>query len=311
MPLTDILLGGWVALLWGMADSAATLSTRHLTTLTTTILAHFSGLLTLLCILVIFLWRDPFYVYAISTNSLFISLGTGVLTVIGYLALYRALKLGPIAITSPLSSTSAVFTLVLSMLFLQEHMTLYDGLCIGAIIIGVFLASLSVQDMCLHLRSNPKWLFTEKGIGWACISPIAFGLVDISIGVSSPHYGWFVPVFLTFVFSSLTLTLLFLVRHSLNRRSETLFMRLSMLLRQPVGVLFAIGAGILECSAIIIFAIATQTCKPGLIAAIASNYALIAILFGVYVLGERLMLNQKLGIGVVLCGLTIIAVIHL
>jgi uncharacterized membrane protein len=311
MPLLEIVLGGGVALLWGLADSIAALSTRYLTTLTTTFLAHLSGLFTLLIILFILLWRDPSLTFVISSQGLFIGVGTGLLTVIGYLALYRSLELGPVAITSPLSSISAVFCLLLSVLFLQERITLFDGFASGAIMSGVFMASVNVQDVRLFLKKKPKELLAGKGIGWACITPVAFGLVDIGIGASSPHHGWFVPVFLTFVVSSLTLTLLFLGHHLLGQGEKPLFMRLNPLVYQPVGLLFAVGAGILESLASIIFGIATQTSKPGIIAAIASNYALIAVLFAVYVLGERLMVHQKVGIGVVLCGLTFITLTHL
>lgn len=88
-------------------------------------------------------------------------------------------------------------------------------------------------------------------------------------------------------------------------------MSVNTLFHKPVGILFAIGAGILECLAIVIFGIAAQTIKPGMIAAISSNYSLISVLFGVPVLGERLMANQKFGIGVVMCGLTMLTVIHI
>ncbi|GHO54066.1 EamA family transporter [Ktedonobacter robiniae] len=311
MQLIGIALGGGVALLWGIADSIATLSTRRLTTFTTTIISHFSGLLTLIFTLAILFWHYPSHTFAISASDLLIGAGTGVLTVIGYLALYRSLELGPIAITSPLSSTSAVFTLLLSTLFLQEHITLFDGFAIGAIIIGVFLASVNIRNIHLLLKKKPEALLAGKGVRWACITPIAFGLVDISIGASSPLHGWFTPVFLTFVFSSFTLTILLLVRYPFSKEGRTLFMSVNTLFHKPAGILFAIGAGILECLAIVTFGIAAQTIKPGMIAAISSNYSLISVLFGVLVLGERLMANQKLGIGIVMCGLTVLTVIHI
>ncbi|MBO0780279.1 MAG: EamA family transporter [Ktedonobacteraceae bacterium] len=311
MQLLGIALGGWVAILWGTADSMATLSTRRLTTFTTTFISQLSGLLVLTITLLLFLWFRPDVTFTIASNALYIGAATGVLTAVGYLFLYRALALGPVAITSPISSTSAVVTLLLSMFILNEQIAFLDGIALAAVIIGVLLASIDGRGIGMLLKQKPLALLSGRGIPWAFMTAITFGLVDIGIGGASPVQGWFVPAFFTFIFSTLVLAVLLLVRHILRNSRKTLSLHPVSDSRYPVGVLFAAVAGILECLAILTFGMATQIIKPGVTATIASNYSLIAILFGVFILRERLIANQKLGIGIVMCGLTAFAILHL
>jgi len=72
---------------------------------------------------------------------------------------------------------------------------------------------------------------------------------------------------------------------------------------QQQGLLLAIIAGILESAAVSAFGLATQITPPGVIATIASYYALVAVLFGVFVFRERLVANQLFGIGLLMCAL--------
>jgi transporter family protein len=311
MELMGLALGGSIALLWGIADAIATLSTRRLTTFTTTFIAQFSGLLMLSLTLLLTSWLYPSNTFTLPAGSIFTGICTGILTAIGYLCFYRSLELGPVAITCPLSSTSALVTLLLSVSFLQEQIAFLDVIAIVIVIGGVLLATIDVRSLHYLFKKGPGSFFLGKGLPWACVTPIAFGLVDVGIGGASPLHGWFAPVFFTFAFSTCLLALLFLWQHFLGRSDYSLLPSPRFYWRNRISIVFAIGAGILECGAILTFGIATQIDKPGLIAAIASNYSLIAILFGVLVLREQLVANQKLGIGMVLCGLTFLTILRI
>jgi drug/metabolite transporter (DMT)-like permease len=311
MELMGIALGGGIAVLWGMADSIATLSTRCLTVFTTAFISHLSGLLTLSVLYLLLLQFYPSSTFILSPGGVLIGLFTGTLTVIGYLSLYRALSLGPVAITSPLSSTSAVVTVVLSMFILQEKFTFLDGIAIVVVIVGGLLASMDMRGVYQFLTQKGGNPFPSRGIRWACITPLAFGLVDIGIGASSPLHGWFGPVFLTFFFSTIMLALLSIWGGFFRKKDRSFSFSFQIVLENRRGILFAVGAGILECFAVLTFGIATQAVKPGMIAVISSNYSLVAIWFGVFILREQLTLNQKLGIGIVLGGLTCLALLQL
>ena len=79
---------------------------------------------------------------------------------------------------------------------------------------------------------------------------------------------------------------------------------------QLQGLLLAIATGILESAGVCTFGLATQIMKPGVIATVASNYAVVGVIFGVFVFRERLAANQLFGIVLVMCGLAGLAYLH-
>ncbi|HLZ58437.1 MAG TPA: EamA family transporter, partial [Ktedonosporobacter sp.] len=238
----------------------------------------------------------------LSAAAIIMGVLTGACAAIGYFALYHSLEIGPIAITSPLSSTSAVVTLVLSTLLLRERVTVFSGIALAVVLAGVILASTDRSTFFALFKISRKSLMSD-GARWAYLASLSFGLVDFGIGASAPANGWFVPVFLTFNFSTLFLALISIWR---AQRVEAIAGSIVTLLKNPIASLFAVLAGMLECAGIIMFGVATQTVKPGMTAAIASNYSLIALLFGILVFRERLTRNQWFGIGLVVSGLTIL-----
>lgn len=124
MQLLSVGLGGMIALVWGSADILATLAARRLRTFKTTVVSQSTGLLALLSfgILAFCFWHLPFTLIALALSAL-IGIFTGLCAALGYFAFYRALEIGPVAIVSPLTASSSIFTLILSTIILQEHLT--------------------------------------------------------------------------------------------------------------------------------------------------------------------------------------------
>ncbi len=313
MQLLGIALGSGVAVFWGIADSVAALSARRLTTFSTTFVAQLAGWFALIFLAVLSGWLRPAIPFKISLESVFVGVLASVFASIGYFALYRALEIGPIAITSPLSSTNALVTLALSMLLLQEQVTLHDGVAVAMVILGVMLAATHYQDLLNLFKRGSRGIFVSKGVYWAYVAILCLGVMVFIIGASTPFYGWFEPVFWTRTFSVLILFIALLWRRYHKRQS----IRCS---RTGIGtflsrtnsrwIMLAILAGLLDNAGVLTFGIATQVVKPGVIAAITSNYSLVAVLFGVVVCRERLTVNQIFGIGLVVCGLSFLAFLH-
>src|SRR5437899_1813069 len=115
MQLVAIALGVCAALFWGLADSLATLSARRLTTFQTTLISQIASLLALNVLFIFMHVFNPSITIELSLENVGAGILTGTFTFVAYLSAYRALEVGPVAITSPLSSASAVVTLLLSM----------------------------------------------------------------------------------------------------------------------------------------------------------------------------------------------------
>ena len=79
---------------------------------------------------------------------------------------------------------------------------------------------------------------------------------------------------------------------------------------QQRGILLALTAGILDGVALSIFGLATQIMQLGVITVITSNYTVVCVIFGIFVLRERLVASQIFGIVMVMCGVAGLAYLH-
>jgi uncharacterized membrane protein len=133
MELLGTGIGLIAALLWGSADIFAALAARRLRTLKTTFLSQAIGLCVLLAFGTIAFWRwHLHFTFTALLLSAFIGLFTG---------LFAALEIGPMAVVSPITSTSSTFALVLSVLMLQEQLTLGRTGLVTLVILGLLIAS--------------------------------------------------------------------------------------------------------------------------------------------------------------------------
>ncbi|HAT45135.1 MAG TPA: hypothetical protein DDW33_09090 [Ktedonobacter sp.] len=319
-------LGVTVALLWGSADILATLAARRLQTFKTTFISQSIGLLALLAFgtIAFWLWHLPFTPTAFALSAL-IGIFTGLCAALGYFAFYRALEIGPMALVSPITATSSTFTIILSVLILQEQLTLGRMGLVTIVILGIVLASSSLAQLRTLLH-KPGYSLWSPGIRWAVAATLAFGAMDFGIGASASISGWFLPVLWTRFFSILFLTLpscwkryqrLSCAHTTLCSNEQTLSLSLPNLediahLRNPLsrlglGILLAIVAGMLENAAVLTFSLDTRIATTGITSAIASSYALVVMLFGMLMYRERLAKNQLFGIVMFMSGLILLA----
>jgi len=208
MEFLGVGLGMMTALLWGSADTIATLAARRLGTFKTTFVSQSAGFLALFSFGVIayFFLHLPF-TPATVVVSMLIGIFTGVCAALGYFYFYRALETGPIALVSPLTSTSSVFTLILAVFILHQDVTVGQ---IGAAIIcilGILLSSTNPSEI-RQLFQTPGYTLFSKGVRWAMIATLAFGAMDFGIGASATLSGWFLPVLWTRIFSICSLILI-------------------------------------------------------------------------------------------------------
>jgi drug/metabolite transporter (DMT)-like permease len=128
---------------------------------------------------------------------------------------------------------------------------------------------------------------------------------QMSIGARTPSAGRSTSAYRTYAFSILLICLTFLgsIRQRGPKSIIALLQNIVSLSEKQQGLLLAITAGILESAGVSTFGLATQIIQPGIIATVASNYAVVGVIFGVFVFRERLVANQLFGIVLVMCGL--------
>ena len=206
-----------------------------------------------------------------------------------YVAFYRALQLGPIAIVTPVVSTYAVIVILLSVAIVGERLSGGQVLAIAATIGGVVLASINVGE----IRSGRM---LSRGVLIALAATVFIGVWIYSIGVISREVGWFLPIYVNRL-----LTLAILVPVSTVRRSWP-WQQLTVPL--ALGVL---AVGVLETASLMAFARGAEVGVISIVAAASTVYPLVPILGGVFIFHERLSPTQIAGLVVVVVGLVMLA----
>ena len=283
MVLTSVIFGLISAIALGTADVAAAAVVRRLGVLRTTFLSHFCSI-------------------AIITTYLFVAWDLGVisltqwaqlagLSVLGAtvtVAFYRALQLGPVAVVSPVTSAYAVVVVLLAVAFVGERLSAGQTVAVAATIGGVALASINIGDMRSGRGIGP-------GVLIALVITVGIGVWIYSIGVLAKEIGWFLPIYVSRLF-----TLAMLGPASAIRRDWP-WQRLTVPLALGVVVV-----GVLETGSLLAFARGAEIGVISIVAAASTTYPIVPILGGLVVFRERLGATQFVGLAIVVAGLVML-----
>lgn len=283
--VVSVLYGVAAAVGWGLADLLAAAAAKRLGVLRTATGVHIAS-----CLAAIgyFIWvYEPGLLNASHWATL---AAVSVLGILMYLAFYRALQEGPVAVVSPIVSAYAIVIIGLALVFAGESLS--RGQAIGAVcsIGGVVVASFDPR------KSLDGRRLIGIGVALAILTALGIGVWQYTIGILSKDIGWFLPVYV-----SRLMTL-------------GLFVPITMLMRQwrlkGLSIALVAGvsaAGIVEMGGLFAFARGSEVGVLSIVAAASITYPLIPMLGGIIVFGERLAVSQWVGLGVTLAGLFVLA----
>lgn len=280
-----MLFGLGAALGWGFADFGVSLVSRRIGSFTTLVLAQLGGLLFFTAMLAL-----PGFSLPELRAALFFLPLIGVSGALSYVAFYRALQLGPIALVSPIAAGYAAIVISLSLLFLRESV---PALALGGAavtIAGVAMASTDWRRIRAE-RSGER-----GGIFYAFLAMVGFGGGAFLIAVFAKDTGWFGSIYLSRLGSAVTLAVILG------------FIGLGELRNAPASTFApAMVMGVLDIFGFAAFARGSELGYVSITAAASVTYPLIPILGGVLYFGERPAPNQLAGVVIVLCGLALMA----
>jgi drug/metabolite transporter (DMT)-like permease len=282
-----MLYGLAAALGWGLADFMVAMIARRIGSFRTVVLAQGAALLAFTVLAASHVERVPAWHPALLALP-----AVGVLGAIAYLAFYRALELGPIALVSPIVAGYAAIVIGLSLAILHEAV---PGLALagaGVAICGVALASTDPRA----LRTETRTPRARSGLFFAVIAMTAFGVGAFLIGRYSKEVGWFGAIYLSRIGSAVTLIVISLLRT--DRRFRGMGLRL---------VAWAALCGLLDIGGFAAFARGSELGLVSITAAASVTYPLIPIVFGVLHFRERPAPSQWAGVAAVGCGLALLA----
>jgi drug/metabolite transporter (DMT)-like permease len=270
---------------WGTADFAARGVSQRLGALRALLYAQF---ISFVCLLAIMAWNPMTTQPTLYTLALGALLGG--LNTLGSAFLYRALAVGQLGIVSPIGSSFAAITLVLSLLT-------GDVLSMGK------LTGLALTVIGVIMASTPEATATEaerkrgtRGIPEALGAAVAFGVTFWGLKYVVPSLGPWVPVLESRI---MTLLLLPLLARSLGQ---------SVALPERATWPGLLAIGLIDTCANVSYNLGLHSDAPGVVAVLGSLFSPITVLLGFLILRERLSQRQWVGVVVIFMAVTLIGI---
>ncbi len=152
---------------YGLADSIARVPAKKLGSQQTLFFRNIIISLSLLVILLFNLDEANF-----NLAYMGIALGISLIGYIPVIAFFEAIKRGKIGVLSPISRSSVLVTIILSLVFFKESLSGVQLLSIAGILFGVILISVNFKDF-----KNSQFFKISSGVPLALVAMIGWGLV--------------------------------------------------------------------------------------------------------------------------------------
>ncbi len=272
-----VLLALSAAIVYGTADFGAGLLSRRMHYTLVSVLAQVSATIAVGAVL-------PF---TGSSSPTMATLSWGALSgvggALGTLALYRGLGRAQMSVVAPLSAVGAAgLPAVASFVFGQFTS--------ASAIVGIVLA---LPALWLVARPADGGVADRSAIGDGLLAGTGFAVLFIALDRAGHAQGLW-PVAAGQV-SSLMILATLLVKHRLTRRSFAL---------PPTSA--ALGVGLLNASAIVLYFLATRFGALSVVAVLTSLYPAVTILLAAVVLRERATTAQRIGLALTAAAIILI-----
>lgn len=277
-----VAFGVGAALSWGLADYFAALASREVGALRVVLGFHLVAMVPLVVLALATGALDR-----VSAGELPVFFALGAVGWASYLAFYGALAIGPISVLSPIVSGYAAVTVLLAVTIVGEHLSTFQAFTVSATIAGAMVASADVRQIA-HTRLERR---AALGFVLALIAMALLGGFVFGVSYYTKRIGWLGPIFLARGF-----TTAFLLVHVLTAGGARPA-------RWPGRVLaIIVGLAVLDTGGYAFFNLGVEHAGTAIVAAVAAAYAIVPIVMGVSLFGERPTLTQWSGVGLVVAG---------
>lgn len=276
--MLGIALGLGSSLAWGITDFLGGLQSRRMSALAVLLVTQPLGLLLALLAALAFGDGMP------ERSDALLGLLAGVVIVTALAAFYRGMAIGPISVVAVLASLGAVVSLVGGLAQGDDPTTIQLA---GAVVAIAGVVLVSRKPRASGERIAP--VAVGLGLGAAAGIGVAFLLIDAA---AADEPTWAI-VALRIGGISTILTAAAVIRPSIS------------ITRDAAPALIAIG--VLEITANLLFAVATNHGLISLVSIAGSLYSAVTVLLAWFILGERLGGSQRFGVVLALAGVAAIA----
>lgn len=270
---------------WGSGDIFQTLVSRKIGGYSTAFWFYIFDL-------IIFALLIPVYFSELSEFSSAVLLLTFILSFFGAIPLvcyYESVRRGNAALNTTISASFSSVTVVLSILFLGEKISVLQGVSICIILLGIILSMFDFKQF------GEKKIISDKGILFAVIAMMTWGIYYTFIKIPVKEVGWFWPTYIA----------------DIGFLPIFLYMKLNSIpIRVPKGfhefLLICIGASLIGIAAFT-FNIALGKGLASVVAPIASSAPTLYAILAFFVFKDPITKQQIWGIIITLSGIVLLS----
>lgn len=272
---------------WGFADFFGALSGRRLGSLPAVLIGQLlSAVLVTILLLTI---GDGL---GALSGVMPLVLVNGLAAMGAYATHYHALRLGPVAVVSPIGAGYAVVGVLLAIVILDERPSALALSGMAVAIVGTVLVSTDLPAFRARIHEP------APGLWWGVGSAIGFGVAGFILGWIVQETDDWVAALWASRFSMLVA----FVPLVMVRRRE-----LGRLRRAAVaGIVVALLAGAADILGVATYSLGAERVDVSILLASSAVFPLIAVVASFVWLHERLVANQYLGVGLVVAGLAML-----
>jgi drug/metabolite transporter (DMT)-like permease len=290
------------ALCWGSTDVLATIGGRRLGSLPVVAIAQVASLLVVVILAIAQgsgLPSDP--------GALAASLFFGAVAAGAYLSFFTALRIGPLAVVSPVVAAYGGLTVVAAVVIRNESLTLLQALGAALATAGVVLTGVVFEGGWRGTR------IVGRGVVFSLIAMLLFTVLTVGLATPIRAAGWLPVVLGSRLANAATVWIVLVVVVVLRSPRTSLLLTGSPTEERgtastPARAATSAGlAGLLDVIGTVAFAIGLAV-APTWIVGLASSFGpAVAVIVAVVLWGERLRPSQWLGLAGIAAGLIAVA----
>lgn len=283
------------AFCWGSTDVMASFAGRRLGSLHVVAIAQLASVVVAILLAVSQGVRLPSDPLAVFLAGIF-----GVIAAGAYLSFFTALRIGPLAVVSPVVAAYGGLTVVLSVLLRGETMTALQAIGAALATVGVILTGIVFDGGWRGTR------IVGRGVLFSLLAMLLFTALTVGMATPIRAVGWLPVLVISRLTNAATiLTVLAVVTIARPRGSEVLLATSGSPSARAIGA--AAAAGLLDIIGFVGFAIGLEV-APTWIVGLASSFGpVVAVIVAVALWGERLRPTQWAGLVGIGLGLAAVA----
>jgi transporter family protein len=217
------------------------------------------------------------------------NIAVGSLLTIGMLTYATALERSNASVVSTIAGSFTAITIILSLIFFKESITLIQAGAIIVIFTGITLSTLKFGE----LRQKNIW--QDKSLFLAILTMLAWGGFYAFMKPVTQAIGWFWPIYISFWYFLVILLYLKLKKIRLEKPTAN------------AALFFIILSALFMRGAEVSFNTALSQGPTSFVAPIAGSYPALFVIVASFVFKDKLSTQQKWGIIITLLGIVFIS----